>query len=411
MLNTVLCTQNDEHIDILHPGTHNTDAGPDFLYARIRIGGTVWAGNIEIHVKSSDWFRHGHEKDPAYNNVILHVVGENDRVAIDATGRKLPSLSITGKFNSDIFHRFHEIHHNLLWIPCMKLIRDTDKILIINTIHAHAVDRLRAKADGIRQDLIECNMDWEECCYRIIAKQFGARVNTSQFEMLAKSLSVRLLMRYYKDLNSLEALLFGQSGMLISRTSDTYSRALKKEYKYLSQKHDLSHMPGYLWKFLRLRPAGFPTIRISQLASLYEQNQSLLQEILEQKDIPSLVSLFQVSSSAYWNDHYVFGKKSKNIEKKFGDQGIRLLLINAIIPMLHLYGDYMHKPELCDRAIAFLEDLPPENNAVIRRWESLGVQAVNAMETQGLLQLKKTDCNNKQCLECSIGHSVLKGPK
>jgi hypothetical protein len=251
-------------------------------------------------------------------------------------------------------------------------------------------------------------MDWEECCFRLIVRQFGARINVDPFEMLAKTISVRTLMKYHRRLFQIEALLFGQSGLLNTRLLESYPLALKKEYAYLSHKHRIKHMPGYLWNFLRLRPASFPTIRIAHLARIYEQHQAVFQEILEKKDIHSLISFFDVEASEYWDSHYLFGKKGKTKKKKFGKQGIQLLLINAIIPLIHFYGMELGKQELCDRAITFLEALPPENNAVIRRWRSAGIEAANSLETQGLIQLRNTRCEHKLCLDCNIAYQILK---
>ena len=337
MLSIDLRTVRGEKIQIIHPGTHNPDAGPDFLFAKIRISDTLWAGNVEIHVAASDWFRHKHQNDPAYNNVILHVVADNDSIATNQSGRELQSLCIDGQFNNNLLNRYKEINENLLWVPCMKLIRKVDKIQVISSIHAHSIERLGEKANFIRKELNHCNNDWEECCYRMIAIHFGARVNTNQFEMLSKTLPVRILMKYHKQLFQLEALLYGQSGLLNMKLIGVYPRKLKKEYAFLSGKHQLSPMPGYLWKFLRLRPAAFPTIRIAHLAKLYEQHQSLFLEITEKKNIQSLIRLFEVSASDYWDDHYIFDRKSKGKKKKFGSQGIQLLLINAITLLFKLF--------------------------------------------------------------------------
>ncbi|MEN8224857.1 MAG: DUF2851 family protein [Bacteroidota bacterium] len=408
LLSPDLRSSQGEKIQIIHPGTHNTNAGPDFLFARIRLGDTMWAGNIEIHNKASDWYSHGHDKDPAYNNVILHVVAENNKIAIDQDGREIQTLCIATQFDHELLSRFRDINGNLHWVPCMNMIGQVENINVINRMNALAVERLREKALAVSEELKACGNDWEECCYRLISKQFGSKINTGQFEMLAKTMPVRILMKYHHDLPGLEALLFGQSGLLSIRITESYTRKLKKEHAYLSAKHQLIPMPGYLWKFLRLRPAGFPTLRIAQLARLYEMNQSLLQAIIEKEDLPSLVSLFDVTASSYWDEHYVFEKKGKSSEKKFGTQSIHLLLINAIIPMLHLYGEYMNKPALCERAVSFLEKLPAENNAVIRRWKSIGIIPANALESQGLLQLKNKKCERKLCLECSIGHDILK---
>ncbi|HSG68505.1 MAG TPA: DUF2851 family protein [Bacteroidales bacterium] len=411
LLSQGLFTTEKEPLTILSPGSHNHDAGPDFLLARIRIGSTIWVGNIEIHVKASDWYRHGHHQDPAYNNVVLHVVEDDNMPCSNEAGRRLPVLSIAGKFNERLLDRYREISNNLHWVPCMHLLDEVKDIHKLATIHAHAVGRLKKKAGEVDLELRLSAMDWDECCYRLIAKQFGSRVNVNNFEMLARSVPARVLMKYHNDLFRLESILFGQSGLIGSHLREKYPRELRKEHSFLAALHRLSPMPGYLWNFLRLRPASFPTIRIAHLARLYATHQRLFQSIIECRRVRELESIFSICASNYWNDHYLFGKKSKPQSKCFGKQGIHLLLINSIIPMIYHYGDIMHRQDLCDRAVSFLEQLPAEDNAVIRRWKALGSDPGNSLETQGLLELKKSACDIKACLNCSIGLQILKnGP-
>lgn len=411
LLSNDLKTINREQINIIHPGVHNTDSGPDFLFAKIKIGNTIWAGNVEIHVRASDWYKHQHEKDEAYDNLILHVVAENDAVVKNTKGLELQTICIADAFDLNLLSRYREIMNNLLWIPCQNQIGNIPTVFLTSRIHADAIQRLLEKSERIKKELVHLKMDWEECCYRMISRQFGARINIPSFEMLTKTLSVRVLMKHHGDPFSIEALLFGQSGLLNIRLKERYPQALKKEHAYLSSKYGLSPMPGYLWKFMRLRPAAFPSLRIAQMAVLYTKYQSIFQEIIERKGINSLYDLFNLEASGYWDCHYIFNKKAKNCKKRFGKQSIQLLLINAIIPLIHLYGQVMKKPELCERALQFLEAIPAENNAIIRQWSSIGIQPSNSMESQGLLQLQKQRCDKKLCLECSIGHQLLKQHK
>ncbi|MCK4569745.1 MAG: DUF2851 family protein, partial [Bacteroidales bacterium] len=338
MLSPNIQTIEGEQVSIIHPGIHNNDSGPDFLYGRIRIGNTLWAGNVEIHVRASDWYRHQHNLDEAYNSVILHVVAENDRIVTDTRGRKMPTICIAGSFNDKLLKRYKEISHNLLWVPCQNLISRVDPIHVTSRINALAVQRIYEKSEAIKSELAYLNTDWETCCFRLISRQFGAKINTGSFEMLAKTLPVRVLMKYHHDLFQLEALLFGQSGLLNTRLYGSYPRNLKKEHAYLAGKHGLTPMPGYLWKFMRLRPAAFPSLRIAQLAGLYHEHQSVFQQIIEREKIDSLYRLFDHKASEYWDNHYIFDRKSKSCQKGFGRQSIQLLLINAIIPLIHLYG-------------------------------------------------------------------------
>jgi hypothetical protein len=407
LLKTDLFTRSGKHISILHPGNHNTDAGPDFTFARLKIGDTVWAGSVEIHCRASDWYRHAHQKDDAYNNVILHVVAEDDRVVKQKGGQVLETLCLHNAFDMRILKNYREIVHNLLWIPCERLIKDVPAIKIRLQVHSMAVERLINRAKAIKGELIMLNNDWEELCFSLLSRQFGAKVNTDAFDMLANSVPARILMAHHDDLFQLEAILFGQSGLLLGHSRATYIKKLKREHKYQAAKYGLSPMPGYLWKFLRLRPASFPTLRIAQLAALYHKRQSIFTEIIEIRNTKGLLQLFDLSASEYWDTHYTFGKSSARKQKRFGRQSIHLLIINAIIPLLHLYGQEANKPELCERAIAFLEELPPESNAVIKRWSQAGIKCVNSLESQGLLQLKKRLCDHKLCLGCSIGHHIL----
>lgn len=403
-----ICTTNGEPVQILDPGLHNHDAGPDFLCARIRIGKTLWAGNVEIHVRASDWYRHHHQKDPNYSKLILHVVAIDDRRVYDHNGNPIQSLCIEGAYSSELLDRYQEIIQNLLWVPCMRLIGKLPSVHITGMIHRMAIERLSEKASLIMKELESMQMDWDEICYRILGKQFGGKINAVHFDMLCKSLPVRVLMKYHGELFQTEALIFGQSGLLNTRLYGPYPKRLKKEYAFLAAKHGLSPMPGYLWKFLRLRPAAFPTLRIAQMAGLYAEHQRLFSKIAETDTIDEMQKIFDTEASVYWDSHYLFGRKGKNRKKRFGRQSIQLLLINAIIPLLHLYGENMGKEELCHRAISFLEQLPAEKNAVVRRWAEAGVKPVNALESQGLLQLKKAFCDEKRCLECKVGLQIIK---
>jgi hypothetical protein len=410
LLKPGLTTYQGQSLQILHPGIHNQDAGPDFQCARIRLDNTAWAGNVEIHLRASDWYRHGHQRDESYRNVILHVVAERDCMVKDLNGHEMNTLCIDGCFDPELIMRYREIIGNLLWIPCMNLLKKSLPLIQLSMVNSMGIDRLKEKTAVVTETFASCNNDWEECCYRLISKQFGARINTMPFEMLARSLPVKLLKKYHHESLQAEALLFGQSGLLKRRLRGEYPRKLKKEHAYLAQKHSLAPMPGYLWNFLRLRPAGFPTLRIALLAALYTKYQSVFQEIITAASIQELSGIFSLTASAYWDEHYVFDKKSKPLKKKFGELGIQLLLINAIIPLIYAYGMQSGQNVFLNRAVGFLESLPPENNAITRRWQQAGIKASNSLESQGLLQLKKVMCDQKRCLDCSIGYQILKQP-
>ncbi len=408
LLDPRLRTEQGEPVIILHTGLHNTDAGPDFLMARVRIGSTLWVGNIEIHTRASDWYRHRHNLDEAYNNVVLHVVAIADSDCTTRSGRLLPALCIEGSYQESYAGRYLALAGNLNWVPCENMLDQVGSIHKLSCIQSCAGERLERKAGEVKLILQSCGNDWDECCYRLIAKQFGAKVNVSNFEMLTAALPSRILMKYHGDVFSLEALLFGQSGLLGQRLTEAYPRKLKNEYCYLAAKHKLTPMPGYLWNFLRLRPANFPTLRIAQLASLYGSHQRIFMSIIESSGITSLQELFRVCGSDYWDRHFMFNKKSGLSKKCMGREGIHSMLVNAVIPMLFHYGEAMGKPAYCKRALAFLEELVPERNAIITRWKHTGLIPANSLETQGLLELKSAYCDQRRCLDCRIGLQILK---
>jgi len=400
-----LKTTSGEKLEIISTGTHNGDSGPDFFNARIRIGKTIWAGNVEIHQKSSDWYQHKHHEDESYNNVILHVVEKADRDVL-VNERTLPCLEL--KYSEKLKENYLSLLQSEQWIACQDRFHLIDPFEIKFWSGALLSERLLSKTGEIKQILLQNKNDWNETFYQLLARNFGMRTNALPFEMLAKATPLHILGKHKNNLFRIEALLFGQSGLLNEELiGDDYFLNLRNEYSFLYKKYTLKPVDAHLWKFMRLRPVNFPTIRISQFARLICKSTALFSKILETENLKSLESFFDVESSEYWKSHYRFNKASKNTGKKLGASAFQNIVINTIAPVLFVYGELNGKAELKDRAIRFLDELPAEENSVISKWEELGIQACSAFESQALLQLKNVYCKNKKCLNCRLGAKII----
>jgi len=405
---TGLTTTEGDPLEILHPGEHNTHAGADFSNARLRIGETTWAGNVEMHLKSSDWLRHKHQHDRAYGNVILHVVLDDDRPIRREDGGLIPCLEMKKRVPQHLAATYQKLLHNEHWIPCQHFfhsVPDMTKNLWLDRL---LVERLEQKTDAIRTTLLQNGNDWEETFYQFIARNFGLKVNAGPFEALAKSLPQKILARHKEDLQQVEALLFGQAGLLGADHGEDYPDKLKNEYLFFQKKYALQPLDPVVWKFLRLHPGNFPTIRLAQFARLVCRSAHLFSQILEVKNQADIERLFEVKLDGYWLTHYTFGTVSPKRNKSLGKDTIRLLTINTIAPFLFFYGKMRGEEDLKDRALQLLEALPPEKNSILAGWEKLGVEAKSAYRTQALLQLKNVHCDRKQCLTCAIGGAILK---
>jgi len=405
--NTNLTTTNGEVVEVLNPGMHNTDSGADFAHAKIRIGNVVWAGNVEIHINSSDWNKHKHQKDAAYNNVILHVVYNNDAAINTQQGKTIPTLQLSDRLNPTTISRYNELAKQKAGIPCSKHFTDVDEFTVLNYMDRLLVERLESKVEYIQQLLLENGNDWENLMYAMIARYLGASVNKEPFYMLAKSLPVKVWAKHADDPMQIAALVFGQAGLLDTKYDDEYPNQLRKEYLYLKRLHNLQPMPHEIWKFLRLRPANFPTIRLAQLAAFMYLDTKMFSKILEAEDVKAIHRYLDVDTDPYWQTHYHFDKPSKNVKSHIGSAAKNILLINAIAPVLFAYGKYKGNDSYCNRAMQLLEDCAPESNAIITMWKGLKLKPANAYQTQALIQLKNVYCNNFNCLNCAIGHKVL----
>jgi hypothetical protein len=400
-----LVTTEGEPVDVIDVGKHNTDAGPDFFNAKIRIGETLWAGNVEIHTRSTDWHRHSHHSDKAYNSVILHVVSEVDGEIFRADGAKIPQLVLV--YPKHIAENYDRLITEQKWIACEDKIAAVPGIVIESWKNALLTERLEQKMQAITTLLTESNQHWEEAFYITLARNFGFGTNSQAFESLAKSVPLSVLGKHKDQLLQLEAVLFGQAGLLTDEATDEYAARLKQEYSFMKAKFGLQPINASQWKLLRLRPDNFPHVRIAQFASLIHTSSKLFSKIVDQPEMEYLRSIFVCEPSDYWKRHYLFSHESPVHDKKLGTQSINVLLINTVVPFLFCYAQQKNNQTLKDKALQLLEQLPSERNAIITAWQKLGINSASAYDSQALLQLKKQYCDDKKCLRCRIGHKVL----
>jgi hypothetical protein len=397
-------------IIVINPGEYNRDSGPDFFNARISIAGTLWAGNVEIHTRSSQFDTHGHQNDPAFNNVILHVVAENDKRVFNAKGEELLTIELV--FDPVFYEKYLSLVNNPYIIACQEDIRTLDNIFLRLWLNSLVIERFQSKSELILKIFSETGNDWEETFYRLLTRYFGFRVNTEPFEMLATALPFRIIRKHADNRFQIEALLFGTAGMLEEglfkdALSDEYYRELIREYRILSAKYSLQPIHGWLWKFSRLRPANFPTVRISQLSAMISSAGGFFSRVIEATDTWRLKEVFEVTASEYWDNHYVFGRKSRCISKKTGSQATDIFLINAVIPVIFVYGHNRDRQDICERALTFLENIKSEENIITGEWKKAGINVESAFYSQALIQLRNDYCKRRRCLDCRIGNKLI----
>ncbi|HUX97289.1 MAG TPA: DUF2851 family protein [Bacteroidales bacterium] len=405
-----LLDSEGNRINIINPGEYNRDAGPDFFNARISVAGTVWAGNIEIHLRSSHFDMHGHQNDPGFDNVILHVVAENDRRVFNSRGEEL--LTSEMNFDSLLHDKYISLVNNPYIIACQDYIKNFDSMLFRNWIEALVIERLKQKSEMIQGILTETDNDWEETFYRLLSRYFGFRVNAEPFEMLARAIPFRIIRKHTDNRFQIEAMLYGTSGMLHEglfreALADNYYKDLIREFRVLASKYALQPLDGWIWKFARLRPSNFPTVRISQLAGMLAVTGGLFSRVLDIADIRQLKELFEITASSYWDDHYIFGQVKRGNAKRTGTQATDIILINSVLPLLFTYGRSRGLPGYSERALAFLEQIRAEENSVTREWSCIGIKAESALVSQALLQLRDNYCRKRRCLDCRIGFNLI----
>ncbi len=401
----LLKTIEGEDVEVIHPGEPNSHAGPDFFNAKIKIGNTLWAGNVEVHISSSDWFMHEHHKDKSYDNVILHVVYIADEITCRTNGVPIPVCKLN--FSDSLWGKYQELKDNRSWLLCADKLSQVGTFELRMWMQRMLIEKLEHKAGEIDRVLNGTVNDWDETFYRLLFRSFGFSVNGEPFEMLSQSLPLAILRKYADSPETVEALLFGQAGFLSYDQKDEYSTGLKKEYDFYKSKHSLRCIDNHLWKFLRLRPLNFPTIRISQLVNLLCKLQGRYDQFLKVKDLREVSELLDVEPSQYWQNHYRFGCNSKKAVKRLGQSSKNLIIINTIIPFLFTYARTNGDKELEEKSLGWLEFLKPEKNAILTEWKDNKICMKNAADSQALIYLSNNYCKKRKCLHCSIGHKVL----
>lgn len=403
-------TVSGKSLTVMDTGIQNRDAGADFLFARMRVGDTEWVGNVEIHVRSSDWELHRHQQDKAYNNVILHVVYEYDKAISCEDGTMPETLELMPLIPGHILPKYRELMSGMYWIPCERLIHRVPSFHLSQWFPRLLVERFEYKITAIYDLLAQQRGSWEDTCYIWTARGFGFKVNAQAFEQLARNVPLSVVAKHRDNPLAVEALFFGQAGMLDGVVfEDEYPQQLQREYRYLQNLHSLSPMDASIWKFMRTRPGNFPSIRIAQFAAFCLRYTNVFSEIMDTEEVYETRLLFErLPVNPYWQKRYRFDIPSPLHGCQFGVQSIDALLINTIAGILFAYGKYIDKEVYIYRAIALLESLKAEENAVLRRFSALGVRAEQAAESQALLQMKTFYCDKKRCLECGVGLQLIK---
>lgn len=408
----VLQTTQGLPVEVIDPGLQNPNAGPDFFNAKLKIDGTLWVGNVEMHTHSSDWFRHGHEHDIAYDSVILHVVGHPDGEVTRSNGERIPQMQLICPEN--VRTHYHELCVADRYPACHSIIGSLPKLTIHSWLTALQTERLQQKAKLIADRLNRCNNNWEDAFFITLARNLGFGLNGDAFETWAGLLPFRAVDKHRNDLFQIEAFFFGQAGLLEEtflkkEREDEYCLRLRREFRYLQRKFELNQvMDATLWRFLRLRPENFPHIRLAQLAYLYQKVDKLFSQIMEAGTLVEVRSLLSTQAVGYWKTHYVFGRVSSEKEKPMGEKSKNLIVINTVVPFLYAYGLHKADERMCERAGRFLEELKAEDNHIVRSWGDAGLPVLSAADSQALIQLQKEYCDKRKCLYCRFGYEYLR---
>lgn len=408
---TNLATTQGERLEIFEPGNLNLDAGPDFSNARLRIADIQWVGNVEIHLNSSGWYEHHHESDASYDTVILHVVWKDDKPVERRDGSRMPTLELRGRVNEGLIRSYRQLIGSSFSIPCQASFPEVDIIRKQDMLGKALVNRLERKAAEVVSLLNSNEGSWEETTYQWMARAFGFKVNAEPFMQLARAVPQRLT-RKMNYLCQVEALLFGQAGFLEAPKGDSYYIELQREYRLLAHKYTLSSgkLSRAQWRFLRLRPPNFPSLRLAQFSALIFYRRSLFADLIALPSLDAMVSFFMVPPSAYWADHYQFSKTTTHRGYEMGRASIDILIINTVVPLMAAYARQMDEPGYMERAVQWLESLPAEENSITRRWTDLGQPPLNSFDAQGQIELFNTFCQRKRCLRCTIGTAIVRPP-
>lgn len=404
-----LITTANERITIIRTGLLNRNAGPDFSEARIVINDLEWIGNVEIHLRSSDWIIHGHQGNLSYRNVILHVVWEDDIPVKFEDGTHIPTLCLKGRIDDAVHQRYRNFlaeYHQIF--PCAGQFGEIEEVVKLSMLDSSSLERLNRKADDVFSVWQGNARDWEETCYQLCAQYFGFQLNAPCFMQLVKRLPLRLLKKHGDSLFQVEAMLFGAANLLPDDPDEEYVRLLQKEYIFLKHKFRLKegHPKHYEWKFMRTRPAGFPTVRLAQFAAFIYHNKSIFSALINTRSLSGLRQLFMVKQSDYWLKHYHFGKRTTSVPS-IGRSSVDSLIINVAVPVVFAYSRLHGLQEEIERVIGWLESLPAEDNRITRAWSALGVKGRHAFDSQGLIEWQTQYCVVRRCLECAVGCALI----
>ncbi|WP_412468038.1 DUF2851 family protein [Pedobacter sp. KLB.chiD] len=404
-----LQTCDGEDLEIITTGLLNRNAGPDFSHAKIKIGETTWAGNIEIHLKSSDWLKHNHQADAAYENVILHVVYQHDAEITRMDGTVLPVLELKDRISAELIRKYENLFLTLTDFPCIAQIGRIDELIIESFLSRTLVERFEQKTNAVTETLAELKGNWDETFYRFMARNFGFKINALPFELFAKAVPQHIYARHKNNPHQIEALVFGAAGFLNDHFEEEYPQKLKAEFQFLRKKYNIIPIDVSIWKFMRMRPQNFPTIRLAQFAALITRANHLFSKIMDIKQVAELRTLFEnLPVNDYWKTHYHFKKATSSVNIQIGKTSVDNILLNTVALFLFAYGKHTATPHFISRAIKLLESLPAEQNAITGKFTGAGVKMENAFASQGILQLKKHYCDEKKCLSCGIGIKILK---
>ena len=402
-----LKTNQGNRLLIRYKGILNDDAGPDFLNAQILIDDILWAGHVEIHKYSSDWYAHGHEKDPAYDNVILHVVYQDNMPVYNSNNQQIPTLELSKYIDKKVLKTYRKLFENKTFLPCQSAVDKIDNLRLVHFKHRLFIERLEEKYHSVKKLLAETQNDWHQILYQTLLKYTGGPVNKEAFALIGRLLPHKVFIKYKDDLLKLEALLFGVAGLLNDNKYDDYYRSLQKEYLFLKNKHHLKELPAGAVKFHRLRPPNFPTVRLAQFAGLYHLNGHLFEKLLDIKNIDQASEILQVTASSYWDTHYNFDKITKTKKKTTGKAFVNLILINVVIPLKFAYQQHLGMYDN-DTLIDLMENLPAEQNKIVKIYKNMHLPVKNALDSQAFIQLHNNYCIQNKCLSCDIGHQILK---
>jgi hypothetical protein len=393
-----------ESLQIIHPGTWNVHQGPDFLHATIKIDGTLWVGHVELHIQTSDWFKHAHQHDKNYNSVILHVVWHHDDEAKEST---IPILTLDDRVPKMLLKQYEDWMMNQFFIPCEQHIGMVSDVVWVAWKERVLLERLQRKVGMIQTCLQQSNDHWEEIFWWLLARNFGVKVNAGAFETIARSLPVGVLVRHKNQIHQLEALLLGQAGLLEKKFKEKYPVMLHREYRFLKVKYKLHPIQEPI-HFLRMRPENFPTVRLAQLATLVNQSSHLFSKVIETLSIADIKKLLDVTANDYWHYHYVPDEASKFKPKKLGQQMVNNIITNSIVPIVFAYGHIHSKNSYKEKALNWLAEIAPEENSITRRFAQVGINCRNAFDTQFIIELKDSYCDKRRCLDCAVGNAILK---